>query len=368
MGSFRISPRTSLRTYEQGSGVPSWFGVDERFIAAHHQPALLIDLLCSRGLSSHKVLRATGLFYDDILAGDQWMSRMQLRQLIANARKLNPEPDLSFRWGAQYWPGHYGAFSHLLGNSDNLGQALKTLVRYRRILSPGLSPRLHWDDRYCYLQWLTLDKDADNQRFLLEASMAGVHGLCRWMTDEKYPWRFAFSHSEPDYPEQYQVHLGDALQFNLGADLMVIEKSWLNKPWPKASAIALNAASRECEQQAANWAADDLPSAVYGFLMYPSQAHLGQTEVAEAFGMSNATFKRKLSKHHCSFQSIHDQARLHTCLYLLHVKGWTNEQVAQHLDFHDTTNFRRAFKRWLGMTPSDSRNRLNWGTLATASS
>jgi len=35
-----------------------------------------------------------------------------------------------------------------------------------------------------------------------------------------------------------------------------------------------------------------------------------------------------------------------------------NEQVAAHLHFNDITNFRRAFKRWTGLTPSDSRQQF----------
>ena len=37
-----------------------WYEWDSRFIAAHHQPAVLLDLALSRGIDSHALLRAAG--------------------------------------------------------------------------------------------------------------------------------------------------------------------------------------------------------------------------------------------------------------------------------------------------------------------
>ena len=39
----------------------SWYERDSRFIAAHHQPALLLDLALARDLDSHRLLRGSGL-------------------------------------------------------------------------------------------------------------------------------------------------------------------------------------------------------------------------------------------------------------------------------------------------------------------
>ena len=71
---------------EHNAGV-TWYEQDERYLAAHYQPGLLLDLLLTRNISSHKVLRGTGLFYDDILAGSSRLSVRQLRQLISNGEK-----------------------------------------------------------------------------------------------------------------------------------------------------------------------------------------------------------------------------------------------------------------------------------------
>ncbi|WP_430462948.1 AraC family transcriptional regulator ligand-binding domain-containing protein [Thalassolituus sp. LLYu03] len=334
-----------------------WYENDERYLPAHHQPALLLDLLLARDVSSHKVLRGTGLFYEDIVSGSQTVSAAQLKQLIANGQKLAPEGDLSFRWGDNLWPGYYGGASQLLSNAPDLQRALDVLVEFRRELSPLLSLRVFSDDRYCYVQWLDNAGLGDEKVFMVETAMTALTSMARWLSGQAMPWRYGFSYARPAASEQYLVHLGPQLMFGLGVDVMVIEKSWLSVPWPRGSATAFQAALQGCQRTVVQ-PRDGFCEAVYDWLVQHVREPQALPDVAAAFGMSPATFKRKLMKHHTHFQQLQDQVRLHVCLYLLHIKGMNNEQVAHYLLFNDTTNFRRAFKRWTGLTPSDCRQQF----------
>ncbi len=345
-----------MMTSQPGRPPLDWYECDDRVIAAHHQAALLIDLLLSMGLCSHKILRGTGLFYEDVLSGERMMTAEQFLQLIRNARRLSPDPGLSFRWGAQFWPGHYDSYSHLLANAANLEEALNSLVTYRHYLSPLLSPKWFVDEHHCYIQWVDAVGLGDEHRFVVEAANAGMVSMTRWLSEQRLPWRFVFSQGEPDYLEQYQVNLGEDTGFNIGVDAMMIDRIWLRQPWHKGTAIASRIAQRECHQANLGGIPQGFPEAVYRLLLEHVRSPLSLSEAASAFGMSTATFKRKLRKHQCHFQHLQDQVRLHVCVYLIHIHGWNNEQIADHLSFTDTTNFRRAFKRWAGVTPSDSRS------------
>jgi len=93
---------------------------DTRFIPAHHQPALLIDLALSRGIDSHRLLRGTGLFYADIAEGRAKLSPEQFVTLIGNAQRLLDADDSSFLFGQRLLPGHYGEASHTLEHACTL--------------------------------------------------------------------------------------------------------------------------------------------------------------------------------------------------------------------------------------------------------
>lgn len=342
----------------------SWSEPDQPLTAVHWQAALLIDLLVARDISSHKILRGTGVFYDDISEGTQRMSALQLLQLIKNARQLDGEDDLSFRWGCNALPGHCGSYSQLLAASESLQQFLDVMVRYCRVFLPLLTPRIYQDKRHLYLQWVPVMGLGEHQPFLVEMAMTAVSAASRWLHGSALPWRYCFSHSAPGYCEHYQLNLGDNLQFDAGIDLMMIDVAWLSEPWQKTpfstSPTALRMHQKACEQQwQTAFATPLLGESVYRWLMTEIRQSPGLEVAAQAYCMSPATFKRKLKKHQTSFQQLQDQARLHTSLYLFHVNGWSNEQVAHYLRFNDTTNFRRAFKRWSGLTPSDSKLRFS---------
>lgn len=339
---------------------PQWCDGDDAAIAAHWYPALLIDLLVARGISSHKILRATGIFYEDLVAGEQQLSVRQLLQLIKNARSLEPEADLSFRWGSGALPGHCGAFSQLLGGCANMAEFLQLLVRYRRIFSPLLVPRLFSDERFVYLYWVAATGLGEQQTFLREVAMSSVVSASRWLHGRHLPWRFAFQGGEPEPRELYSLYFSDQLQFDVGIDLMMLDKHWLQQPFPSTATALSQTAQRALQHQCdACWqpplTTPLFVEAVYQWLSEHIQQAPGLECTARAFCMSPATFKRKLKKHQCGFQEIQDQVRLHTSLYLFLINGWSNEQVANYLNFNDTTNFRRAFKRWSGTTPSTSK-------------
>ena len=94
---------------------------------------------------------------------------------------------------------------------------------------------------------------------------------------------------------------------------------------------------------------------LYDHLQERIRDPLNLERAAQAFEMSPASLKRRLHKQGTGFQEQLDQVRKHVALYLYRMKGYSNEDVANYLRFNDTTNFRRAVKRWTGLAPSGLR-------------
>lgn len=330
-----------------------WYETDSRFIPGHYQPATLIDLALSRDIDSHRLLRGTGLFHEDILAGQTRLSPQQFLGLIGNSRRLLDADDSSFLFGQRLLPGHYGAASHALRHAQNLHQALDTLVQQQALLSPLATPHLLLDEKYAWFYWLDSCGAGDQWRFLLEASMTSLVSMSQWLSAQRLPWECSFSHAEPRYIEQYWVHLGEDIKFNRPMDLMRIPREFLAMPWPGASTTAGQVARQEAHGQTEQLGFDSsFLDCIYRYL----QTHVRQApnleQVAQHFAMSPATLKRKLHKHNTGFQQQVDLARKHMALYLYQIKGLSNEEVAEYLSFTDAANFRRSFKRWTGSTPN----------------
>lgn len=226
-----------------------WYEADTRFIPGHYQPATLIDLALSRDIDSHRLLRGTGLFYDDIVGGNTRLSPQQFFGLIANAQRLLGADDSSFLFGQRLLPGHYGPASHALQQAQNLHQALETVIHHRALLSPLLTPRLLLDERYAYVYWLDSCGAQEQLRFVQEASMTAFKSMSQWLSGERLPWECSFSYPEPRYVEQYWVHLGENTQFGGQLDLMRLPREYLTRSWPNASAIARQVAHQQAQSQ-----------------------------------------------------------------------------------------------------------------------
>ena len=330
-----------------------WYERDTHCILAHQQPATLIDMAIKRGIDSHKLLRGTGFFYEDILAGNLQIAPCQYYQLISNARRLLPGDDISFLLGHRLLPGHCGAASAALSNARDLQQALELLLRYRLLLTPLIAPRLHYDADFLYVYWQDTCGASGEWPFLTEMMTTALTSLSRWLSDQHLPWRCYFSHQQPRYIEQYQVHLGEQLTFNSHMDAMVIAREYLHIPWINASPSAAIVAHREADAQLTAMGFEGgFLERIYAHLLHNIQRPTNLDQVAADFAMSSATLKRKLGKHHSHFQAQYDLVRKCLALYLINRQGWSNEQVASYLHFHDANNLRRAFKRWTGVTPA----------------
>ena len=335
----------------------NWFENDSRFILAHQQPATLIDLVLSRGLDSHRFLRQTGIFYDDIVGGELRISPSQFFRLINNVTHLIPANDISFLFGARLYPGNFGSLTECLLSSGNLFQALDTLSEHHLMATPLLKPVISIDDSECRIQWLDTCGAGTARTFLIESMMTAVYSFSRWLSHENLPWQFLFSYPRPRHIEQYEVQLSEQLHFNAQVDAMIIPVEFLYQPWPGASATANTVAQRACECLTGSLGYQGgLIEVLYRYLQHSIRKTPSLEHAAAHFHMSPSTFKRKLKKHHCGFQEILDQVRRHTAVYLFQKKGFSNEQVADYLNYADVNNFRRSFKRWTGMTPSGFRN------------
>lgn len=337
-----------------------WYERDARTIPAHHQAASLLDLALLRGLDSHRLLRGTGLFYQDILSGRHLLSAEQFLRLIDNVRQLRGGDDCSFLFGQQLLPGHYGHASHALRHAENLQQALQRLVLLRRRLSPLLTPRVRIDERFVYIHWFDNCGAGVREVFLVEAAMTAVTAMCRWLSGDHLPWQYQLRHLQPGYIEQYWVHMSEDVRFGCPQNLMRLPREYLFRPWPQALLTVGQVAEQASldELTAAEQLAPGFLEALFDFMLDHVRQPLGLEALSEAYGVSPATLKRKLKHHQSNFQYQLDQVRTYVALDLYLSKGFTSDEVAAYLNFNDRANFRRSFKRWTGFLPSEVAGRL----------
>lgn len=325
-------------------------------IPAAYQPALTLEFARSQELEYRDLLHGTGLTAADLAA--QSLTPAGYLRLLHNLASALPGGDTAFLLGQTLLPGHQGPISHALLQARNLGEALQLLLRYQAWLSPLLAPHLMRQGEQTLLYWTDSCVTACQRTFLVEMMMAAVSGMVRWLSGQRLPWQYSFNRTRPAHPEQYAVHLGSQVQFNAYLDAMAIDSHWLEQAWPRGSEIGVQMALAAAEREIGLQPRRSLLAGLYDYLHEHIRQSPSLEQCSAALGTSPATLKRHLAVHDTHFQAELDQVRTHVTLELIHNRGYSNEQIAAHLGFHDANNFRRSFKRWTGLTPSVFRSHL----------
>jgi AraC-like DNA-binding protein len=81
----------------------------------------------------------------------------------------------------------------------------------------------------------------------------------------------------------------------------------------------------------------------------------GQAAVARSLGIPLSTFRRHLASQDSSFRQIREQCLKESSKGML-LEQLAVNQIAQRLGFSDSESFRRAFRRWTDMSPSQWRS------------
>jgi AraC-like DNA-binding protein len=339
---------------------PLWYGGGTAFIPMLHQPALVLGHARDLDVPVARLAPGLGLSETLLLEGGERVTPQQWLQLLANAHAAIGSPETPFAIGCQLLPGHYGAPSLALRYAGSLRQALAILCRHAPVLSPLLAPRLIEEGGLAVLLWLDAVGLRSQRAFVIDMQMAALVSMTRWLAGVRMPWTFCFNRGAPRQLEQHEVHLGSALRFGCHVDAMVLPRAWLDHPWPAAArpgaSLAQVAAERAAQQ--AQGPERSLLAGLYGLLLGCLNPPPSLETAAAHFGYSPATFKRRLAAEGTHYQAELDRVRSHVALFLYQFRGSGNLAVARELGFHDVPNFRRSFKRWTGVTPSDLRAAL----------
>ena len=78
-------------------------------------------------------------------------------------------------------------------------------------------------------------------------------------------------------------------------------------------------------------------------------------QVADSLAMSSRTLRRKLGEQDARYQNLLDEERRRVAEDFLLNTTMGIQQISEHCGFRDAQNFSQAFKRWLGLSPTEFR-------------
>lgn len=338
---------------------------DKFFIPSSYSRIVARELaLQERDLA--QLLGGTGLSQEILLPGDetQLTGQQQLR-ILENAWRMSGAADLGLRLGHRLQPSTHGPLGYLTLSSPNLITALRSLADFLPTRIPFAQLDISFDgDWLCCAMSLKLESQQQNRRLLLECFALILQSVIEAVLGrELTEARFAFDYDRPDYHDSYRRYLHSPMAFCEPASTLVIPAALAKisnaSGDPETFALAQNMCLKLLDQVPS--LALSTRDRVRRLLLSQPTISVTEDDIARAMFICKRTLARRLTQEGTSYRRVRDELLSDLAARHLCESDLTVEAIGALLGYHDTANFRRAFRRWFDMPPNTFR-RVNTGS------
>ncbi|WP_330179574.1 AraC family transcriptional regulator [Nocardia sp. NBC_01503] len=214
----------------------------------------------------------------------------------------------------------------------------------------------HFDDEVA-LRFRERRPEPELRRFLIEEAMATLTVFARTVAGSDWsPSRVELTYPPPPYAAEYTRFLRCRVEFSADANRAFFPTKVLDVAFPTHHEPTRALAVDACRRLLGNGRKEpDLVTAVEAVLERDLRHALSAADVAGRLHMSERTLRRQLAGAERSFSAIRDRVRERHAIRLLRESTLPVAIVAREVGYSDIRDFRRAYIRWTGHSPSAER-------------
>lgn len=310
--------------------------------------------LASHGQDSDALFRQVGLDPEVMKNPNARYPDTALVRLLADATRVCGDEALGLRLARYTAPTTLHALGFSLLASETLLAALQRLVRYYRIVADGVEFELE-RDRHEYRFSARFADGADPVR--VDALAAFLVDLARRLIDPGFaPLAIELDRPPPGKPQQHVEHFRAPLTFDAECTRLTLARAEIEAVLPTGNAELAYQNDKIVADYLARFDADRLSERIRAIVTERLvTGKFSEEQIADQLNLSLRSLQRRLREEQTSYQQLLDETRLELALQYINRTRLSVAQIAPLLGFSDSSNFNRAFKRWLGIAPSRYR-------------
>jgi AraC-like DNA-binding protein len=309
------------------------------------------DLVTDLGGDWDALLAASGLPVDTLPDSDKLIEVKAFAQFLTLAAdRLGCE---SFGLVLSQYQGFslLGSLASLLGSADNIGELLKNLAAYFPVFTVGALVALVESPEGIEVNYDLASGAGLGHRHITELGFGILVKEIRRHLPDWEPQYVTLRHAPPINPRLHDKLLGPAVYFNADRNSVFVAREELGK-----STCAGNAPMHgefAAQYSAARHAAPGAVAAKVEGLVRAFMPHapINLSKVATLLRISRRTLQRKLAEDGTSLVKIVDAVRADLALSYLQESRLKVTQIAEILQFSETSALSRAVVRWYGLPP-----------------
>jgi len=324
-----------------------------------HKLNFIAGILVKNGISLPFLLKDTDILLHELNDPNYKINKEQIVAFYRNVLSLKI-PTLSILLGASIKVNDYGLYGCTLLCCKGLRSALEFAVRYHSLSTKTVAMSLNVDETsgYSYFRFEDSLFANDLIEFNIEFQCVIVLSLVRECLDNS---NFAFDElrltfARPKNYKQYEEHFQCPISYDSPHNELVLANDKLSLMTPSSNPFAMPLLLDQCNLVLTSIAAkNEFLIAVNQWIAANMHKELCAEDLASYMCMTPRTLRRKLSEQGTSFRDIVKELRCEAAKKLIVATQLTIEDIGCSIGFSDVSNFRAAFKKWTGQTPSSLR-------------
>ena len=329
--------------------------------AMHSWAVVIAQTLEHAGIDSQAIFREAGVEYKLAVNPYMRVPTAKMNALFALSVKATGNPCFGLSMREFIHPTTFHALGYSLFASSTLQDYFERLVRFFRIASDNCRHHIEHHENQVKLR---IELLVPNLSY--ETQDGWTAALIKFMRQiykpDFSPLRLTLT--RPPLPEhgqrEFQRYFQCDIQYGQAEWALYFDRDAVHKTLPGGDHELALINDHVVMDYLAKLEQTDLINQVRSYLIKQLPAGNSSKEtVAAKLHISPRSLQSKLETLGTSYQDILDQTRRELAIKYLANQHTSLSEITYLLGFSDTSNFSRAFKRWLGCTPSHYRDSLS---------
>lgn len=318
------------------------------------------------------VMRAKGFAIEDVLKGSSidasriddenyLIEQVSLHQVVESMIRLTGDIGIGLDAGLEHQYSDFGILVFAALSGPNQLRNIEDLWN-RHNVTVGLLTRLSVvkiDEQRLYVD---IDVDATTEpvyRFFVEESLMLFLKVGAEMFDRPppAPEKVELAFPEPPYSERYRSLFQCPIVFGARRSRATFGSEWFVQPLKTSNRELRQFCEQRLEQLRQQISTASPTSLVLGSILMKRRGSLpALDEAAREMGISSRTLSRQLQQQGTSYRKEVERFQISLALDYIKSEQKSVKEISELIGFSDVNAFRRAFKRWTGITVREYRN------------
>jgi AraC-like DNA-binding protein len=256
--------------------------------------------------------------------------------------------------------GSWSILGYMMMNCKTLGEAFVKAGKYSRIIGNLIDARAELKFGKIHVVYFTPPHAPAMSHHCYESTISSSVQMMRTLTGEPLnPLEVTFTHPRPDSTAEYERIFRCPVRFGHKENSLTLDWNIANLPVRMANPSLLEHFEKYAQDFMAQMERkDEYTRAVTRMILSKlDDENLSIEKVAKEMSVSVRTLQNRLDAEGVVFSDLLRDIRERLAKKYIR-EEYSVEQIAYLLGFSEPSVFRKAFKRWLGVTPREYRESI----------